>query len=49
MKIKIDTDDNLPLTKTIKLHNLAIVIRSVFKEDGKSYPQIYLNKCFYEL
>ena len=49
MKIKFDADDNLPLNKTLKLHNMAIVIRSVFEEDGKFYPQVYLDECLYEL
>ena len=49
MKIKFDTDNNLPLNKTLKFHNMAIVIRSVFEEDGKFYPQIYLEECLYEL
>ena len=31
MKIKLDTDDNLPLNKTLKLHKMTIVIRSVFE------------------
>ena len=30
MKIKFNSDDNLPLNKTLKLHNVTIVIRSVF-------------------
>ena len=49
MKIKFDTDDNLPLNKTLKLHNMTIIIRSVFEEDGKFYLQIYLDECLYEL
>ena len=49
MKIKFDTNDNLPLNKTLKSHNKAIVIRSVFEEDGKFYPQMYLDDCLYEL
>ena len=39
MKTKFNSDDNLPLNKIVKLHNLIIVVRSVFKEDGKYYPQ----------
>ena len=42
MKIKFDTDDNLPLNKLLKLHMLIIIVRSVFEEGGKFYPQIYL-------
>ena len=49
MKIKFDTDDNLPLNKTLKFHNMTIAIRSVFEEDGKFFPQIYLDECLYEL
>ena len=49
IKIKFDADDNLRLNKTPKLNNATIVIRSVFEEDGKFYPQIYLDECLYEL
>ena len=48
-KIKFNCDDNLPLNKTLKLHNMIIVIRSVFEEHGKFYPQVYLDECLYEL
>ena len=30
MKIKFNSDDNLPLNKTLKLHNITIIIRSDF-------------------
>ena len=43
MKIKFDTNDNLPLNKTLKFHDMTIVIRSAFEEDRKFYPQIYLE------
>ena len=49
MKIKFDSDDGLPLNKTLKLHNMTIIVRSVFEEDGKYYPQVFLNECLYEL
>ena len=49
MKIKLNSDDNLTLNETLKLHNVTIVIISVFEEDGKFYPQIYLDECLYEL
>ena len=47
MKIKFDTDDDLPLNKPLKLHMLTIFVRSVFEEYGKFYPQIYLDECLY--
>ena len=49
MKIKFNSDDNLPLNKPLKFHNMAITNRSVFEEDGKLYPQVYLDNAFYEL
>ena len=49
MKMNLNSDDNLPLNKTLKLHNITIVIRSVFEEHSKFYPQFYLDECLYEL
>ena len=49
MKIKSNSYDNLLLNKTLQLHNMTIVIRSVFAEHGKFYPQVYLDECLYEL
>ena len=43
MKIKFNSDDNLPLNKPLKLHNMTITVRSGFKEDGKLYPQVFLD------
>ena len=48
-KIKFSSDYNLSLNKTLKLHNITIIIRSVFEEDGKYYPQVFLDECLYEL
>ena len=50
MKIKISSDDNLPLNKILKLHMLTVIVRFVFEEDaGKHYPQVFLDECLYEL
>ena len=49
MKTKFNSDDNLPLNKSLKFHNMTITIRSVFKEDGKLYPQVFLDDTLYEL
>ena len=43
MKIKFNSDDNLPLNKMLKLHKLAVIVRSVFEEDGKYYPQFFFR------
>ena len=47
MKIKFNLDDDLPLNKTLRLHNLTIIARPVFEEDGKYYAQIFfwMNVC----
>ena len=49
IKIKFDSDDDLPLNKPLKFHNMTITIRSVFEEDGKLYPQVFLDDTLYEL
>ena len=43
MKIKFNSEDNLPLNKILKIHICTIVIRFVFEEDGKYYPQVFLD------
>ena len=46
MKIKFNSDDSFPLNKTLKLHNVTIIVRSVFEKDGKYYPQFFqMNVC----
>ena len=49
MKINFNSDDNLPLNKPLKFHNMTITIRSVFEEDGKLLPQVFLDDTLHEL
>ena len=49
MKIRFDSDDSLPLNRTLKLHNMTIVVRSVFEEDGKYYPKAFFDERLYKL
>ena len=49
MKIKFNSDDNVPLNKLLNFHNMTITIRPVFEEDDKLYPQGFLNDTLYEL
>ena len=49
MKIKFNSDDDLPLNKHLKFMNLTMIVRTVFEEDSKYYPQIFLDECLYEL
>ena len=48
-KIGINTEDNLPLEKSLKFLTLIVNINLVFQLNNKLYPQIYLDECFYEL
>ena len=49
MKMKFNWDDDLLLNKLLKFHSMIIIIRSVFEENGKLYPQLFLDDILYEL
>ena len=49
MKIKFNSNDNLPLNKPLNFLNITITIRSVLEEDGKLYPQVFLDDTLYEI
>ena len=45
--ISFDTDDILSLNSIINIYSITIIIKSVFKDNNKFYPQIYLTICMY--
>ena len=45
MKIKINSDDELPLKKTVEISTIAIVVRAIFLENKKYYLEI----CFRQI
>ena len=49
MKIKFNSDNDLPLNKSLRFTLMTITIRHVFEEDGRLYPQVFLNDTLYEL
>ena len=49
VKIKFNSDNNLPLNKPLKFHLMTITIRSILDEDDKLYPQLFLDNALYEL
>ena len=49
MKIKFNSDDNLPLNKPLKFYQMTVTIRYVFSEDNKLYPQVFLDEALYSL
>ena len=46
---RFESNDDLPMNEPIRLHLLTITIRYVFSEDGKFYPQLFLDDALYEL
>ena len=48
MKIKFNTDDNIPVNKIIYLRTITIIITSLTQKDGKYYPQLFLDECLHE-
>ena len=49
MEIIFNSDDDLLLKKTLELYNMVTVVRFVFHEDNKCYPQVFLDEWFYKL
>ena len=49
MKIKLNSYDDLPLKNTLEVHNMVIVLRSVFHENNKFYLQVFLDEYLYKL
>ena len=43
IKIKLNSNDDLPLNEMLKFHMLTVIVRSVFAEDGKNYPQVFFR------
>ena len=48
-KVRFESGNDLSMNKPIKLCLLTIIIRCVFSEDGKFYPQLFLDDALYEL
>ena len=49
MKTKLNSDDELPLNKTIEIASMIIVVRAVFHKNNKYYLHVFLNECLYKL
>ena len=43
MKIKSNSDNDLPLNKPLKFNSMTIINRFVFEEDVKLYAQVFLG------
>ena len=47
MKVKFDLDNELPLNN--KIPSMIIVVRAIFLENNKYYPQVFLYECLYKI
>ena len=48
MKIQFESNDNLPTDNFVNMRLVTIIIRSVFAQNGKFYPQLFLDDALYE-
>ena len=48
MKIRFESNDDLPLGKILSIPSMIILVKSVFEKDNEYYPQVYLPECRYK-
>ena len=48
-RIRMNTNDDVPLNKLLKFPTLTVIITCVFQEGEELYPSNYFNKCLYQL
>ena len=44
MKIQFNSDDEFPLNKMLEIPTITIVVRAIFPENNKHYPQVFLEE-----
>ena len=49
MKIKFNSDDELPLNKTVEIPTMAIAVTPVFRKNSKYYLHVFLDECLYKM
>ena len=49
MKIEFNSDEKLPLNKTIEIPSMIILVRAIFHEIKKYYLEVFLDECLYKL
>ena len=49
MEIKSDSDDNVPLNIMIEIPIVTLVVRAIFHENNKYYPQVSSDECLYKI
>ena len=49
MKIKFNSDDGLPLNKTILIPTMTIVAQAAFHGNYECHSQVSLDECLYKV
>ena len=49
MKIKFESNDNLPADNIVNMHQVTIIVRSVFNQNDKFYPPLFLDDALYNV
>ena len=49
VKLKFNSDDDIPLNKVFYFPTIIVVVRNIFKKDSKCYPHIFLDEYLYEI
>ena len=49
MKIKFESNINLPIDIIVNMHQVTIIIRVVVAHNDRFYPQLFLDDTLYEL
>ena len=49
MKKKFKSNDNLPIDNVVNMHQVTIIIRSLFAQNNKFYRQLFLDDALSEL
>ena len=49
MKIKFDSDDNVPLNKVIEILKVTIVVRAVFVKLINIIHNFFADECLYKI
>ena len=49
MRKNFESNDNLTTDKTVNIRLATLITRSVFAQNGKYYPKLFLDSGLYEL
>ena len=49
IKLENDSDDELPLNKTIEIPTIAMFARGIFLANTKFYSQVFLDECLHKI